>query len=106
MPNERLCSAINSLDSASLNPEYVDILLRFIPTDDDKKKYRGCKFQQYHIVGFALVVLDAVIGLVIRYSVQFGYWLFIILRVKRHLLIFFQLERLINDPDNRNLGAN
>ena len=41
LANDRLCSAINNLDSASLNPEYVDILLRFIPTDDDKKKYRG-----------------------------------------------------------------
>ena len=41
LPNDRLCSAINSLDGNSLNPEYVDILLRFIPTDEDKKKYRG-----------------------------------------------------------------
>jgi len=40
LPNDRLCSAINTLDGNSLNPEYVDILLRFIPTDEDKKKYK------------------------------------------------------------------
>ena len=48
MANDRLCSAINNLDGASLNPEYVDILLRFIPTDEDKKKYKGtCEVKSY-----------------------------------------------------------